>query len=203
MIYKNKKEVYENLKKKLTELRKLEKHKEKIDYIDKAVNMFYDLAIKDQKTNLYVFRFFEELYKIETEKARREREELCLLIIDIDDFKKINLDYGYLKADKILFEFAQTITKTIRKSDIAARFGGEEFVILLPFTTINKAKFFVKRLKNNLSKNRIIATYKVKASIGIVSFKEGDTTKSLFKKANLALKHAKETGKDKVVVYKE
>ena len=80
---------------------------------------------------------------------------MTLVIMDIDDFKKVNDTFGHLVGDQTLRELANVISSTIRKIDVAARYGGEEFALILPETSINDAKVIVKRLKENISKNEL------------------------------------------------
>ena len=102
----------------------------------KYISWLYELATRDEKTGLYNNKFFESILGMEMEKAQRGYGELCLFIIDIDFFKKINDKYGHIKADELLKRLALVLKKQLRKSDIAARCGGEEFFILLPETNL-------------------------------------------------------------------
>ncbi len=139
---------------------------------------------------------------MESEKAQRGRQSLSILIIDIDHFKKINDSYGHMKGDELLIRLAKLVQQQIRKSDIAARFGGEEFIILLPETTIQKSKRLLTRLKNSIHKDQFLKKYKLTISGGVTQFKKKDTKKSFKSRADKALYQAKKTGRDKFVVVK-
>lgn len=113
---------------------------ELMSMMEESISLLYDAAIHDEKTGLYNNKFFETILDAEIEKARRGQQKLSLFMIDLDFFKKINDTYGHIKADELIARFAKILQKQIRKSDIAARFGGDEFVVLLPETNLAKAK---------------------------------------------------------------
>jgi len=122
------------------------KVEELFDTIIESFSSLYEVATHDEKTGLYNNKFFETILDMEIEKAKRGKEKLSLMITDIDFFKKINDKYGHIKADELLKRLADVMTKLVRKSDIVARFGGEEFMILLPETNLEKANLFAESL---------------------------------------------------------
>jgi diguanylate cyclase (GGDEF)-like protein len=87
----------------------------------------HDVTTRDEKTGVYNHRFFKAIFEMELEKARRGKQKLSLVMIDIDFFKKINDTYGHLMGDKVLAELAGVLQGELRIYDILARFGGEEF----------------------------------------------------------------------------
>ena len=167
--------------------------------INESVSMLYDAAIHDEKTGLYNNKFFETVFEMEAEKAKRRQQKLSLIMIDIDFFKKINDTLGHMKADELLKRLADVIKKRIRKSDIVARFGGEEFVILLPETNLEKAKRFAARLKTAVHSDSMLKRYHVTLSGGISQYKDQENRKKLKERVDKALYQAKETGRDKFV----
>ena len=189
------------LKKKISALDP--RFKEKIESLYSAMNesveMLYEAATHDEKTGLRNHRFFESILEMELEKAERGYQKLSLFIIDIDFFKKMNDTYGHLKADEFLVRLAQILKKQLRKSDVAARFGGEEFFILLPETSLEKAKKITSRLRTAIKTDRILKKYKLTVSGGLTEYKHGDTAKKLKERADKALYKAKNTGRDKFV----
>jgi len=189
------------LKKKLSALdpRFRKEIQDLFSHMNECVNVLYEVATKDEKTGLYNNKFFETVLEMEIEKAKRKQQKLSLIITDIDFFKKINDSYGHIKADELLAELAKVIIKTIRKSDVAARFGGEEFIILLPETSLEKAKKLSVRLKNLISQNKILRKYNLTVSGGITQFKLTDTKKSFKSRADKALYLAKKQGRNKFV----
>lgn len=167
--------------------------------INESVSMLYEAATHDEKTGLYNHNFFETILDMEIEKAKRGQQELSLIMIDIDFFKKINDSLGHIKADELLKHLANIIQKNIRKSDIAARFGGEEFTILLPETNIEKAKIFSSKLKSLIHQDRTLKKYSITVSGGISQFKNKDSKKSFKERADKALYQAKHNGRDQFV----
>ena len=145
------------------------------------------------------------LLENEIKRCARYNHVMTLVIMDIDDFKKVNDTYGHLVGDQTLRELANVISTTIRKIDIAARYGGEEFALILPETSINDAKVIVKRLKENISKIRIEAKNGVvtpTVSIGIADFPAcAKDEKTLIELADIALYTAKNTGKNRIYEY--
>jgi len=170
--------------------------------INESVSMLYDAAIHDEKTGLYNNKFFETVFEMEAEKARRKQQKLSMIMTDIDFFKKINDTLGHMKADEILKRLADVIKKQIRKSDIVARFGGEEFIILLPETNLEKAKKFAARLKTAIHSDAMLKKYHVNVSGGISQYKDQENRKKLKERVDKALYQTKETGRNKFVVMK-
>ena len=167
--------------------------------MNESVSLLYDAATHDEKTGLYNSRFFDNMLDMEMEKAGRGYGKLCLFIIDIDFFKKVNDTYGHLKADECLVEIAEVLRKQLRKSDVASRFGGEEFFILLPETDLVKAKKLTSRLKQAIKSDKILKKYGITVSGGLTEYRKKDTKKSFKERSDKALYEAKHTGRDKFV----
>jgi len=167
--------------------------------MNESLSLLYDIATLDEKTGLYNNRFFQTEFDMEIEKAQRGKQKLSLMIIDIDYFKKINDTYGHVKADELLKQLAKVILKQIRKSDIAVRFGGEEFFILLPETSLEKAKKLASRLQSAIGKDNFLKKYNLTISGGITQFKKKDSKKKLKQRVDKALYSAKKSGRDKFV----
>ena len=166
----------------------------------------YELATKDGLTKLYINRHFMTLLDNEVRRCARYKHNMSLIMLDIDDFKQINDNYGHLMGDQILREVANCINTTVRKIDIAARYGGEEFVILLPETTKEGASIIAERLRRNIENIEVQssgnAVVKTTVSMGISQFMEdADNAKDLIDFADKALYHSKKTGKNLVSVY--
>jgi len=166
-----------------------------------SVYLLYETAIKDGKTGLYNAKFFDTILEMEIEKAQRGYEKLSLFVIDIDFFKKINDKHGHIKADEFLVRVSKIIEKTMRKSDVVSRFGGEEFFILLPETGLEKAKKITSRLRTNLKKDMLLKKYNVTVSGGLTEFHDKDNKKKFMSRADKALYKAKNTGRDKFVIF--
>lgn len=170
-------------------------------------HIHYTRAIIDLKTRLYNHFFFihrltEELYKI-----RRYDYEFGLLMIDIDHFKNINDVYGHLSGDRILVEIADILRACTRSVDVACRYGGEEFAILLTQCTKASALTVAERIRKAVSSKKFTLkndTVTINVSIGVsLSSKSGDLTAERFiEKADLALYNAKNNGRNQVILFK-
>ena len=167
-----------------------------------SISLLYEVATHDEKTGVYNSRFFENILEMEIAKVKRGKEKLSLLMIDIDFFKGINDKYGHIKADELLIRLTQILTKQFRKSDIISRFGGEEFFILLPGTSLTKAKKIISRLRTAIKSDRMLKKHKVTISGGLTEFRKKDTKNTFKKRADKALYKAKKSGRDKFVSVK-
>ncbi len=154
---------------------------------------------------------FEKRLKETTSSAKRQNQPLCCIMSDIDFFKKVNDTYGHAVGDCVLKNVAKTIKKELRESDIPSRYGGEEFIFLLPHTNIEEAEVVAQRLRKQVEAKKInIEEYKIEGikeisvtiSIGVSQFDKSDKDpENLYKKADEALYEAKESGRNRVVVY--
>lgn len=178
------------------------KIEELFETMNQSISMLYDAATHDEKTGLYNSKFFDNMVDLEIEKVKRGYEKLSIMMVDIDFFKQINDKYGHIKADEILVRLARIFERTLRKSDIISRFGGEEFFMLLPGTNLEKAKRLTSRLRTNIKKDSLLKKHKVTVSGGLTEFKSKDTKKNFITRADKALYQAKNSGRDKFVVIK-
>jgi diguanylate cyclase (GGDEF)-like protein len=120
-----------------------------------------------------------------------------VILFDIDYFKKINDNYGHNKGDEVLKELAKIVKSTLRKTDYIGRWGGEEFVILLPEVEFEDALKVAEKIRNKIEKSNI-GGLNVTVSLGVSSFKKGDNLQLVIKKADDALYSAKENGRNQV-----
>jgi len=179
------------MKKEVNGIKELREEFENLmEKLNNKFNSLYNLATRDEKTGLYNHKFFSEIFNIEFEKAKRG-SKLSLSILDLDYFKKINSRYGHIEADRILKNVAKLIKNSVRKSDIVARFGGEEFIILFLDTPLKKAEKIVKRINKNIKEK--FKRYNLTISGGMAEYKKGDTKNSMKKRADKALYSAKKT----------
>lgn len=165
-------------------------------------------ATLDALTGLNNRRQFEIRLKQETSQSSRKNTDLCCIMLDIDFFKRVNDTYGHAAGDCVLKGVAEIIMKTVREYDIACRYGGEEFFILLPMTTFEQTKMVAERLRANIEKTDIdirdakvkgIPTLKVTASIGVNKYKKEQTPEEFYQGADKALYEAKVGGRNRVV----
>lgn len=165
-----------------------------------------ELAVRDELTGIYNRRHFQEVLKMEWKRAIRFKRHLSLLMIDIDHFKKLNDTYGHLYGDKVLREVSNIILKNIREVDTVARFGGEEFVALLPDTDKLGAMVVGEKLRqlveaqkfDDIVRHHAPLTISTGISVFLEDAKEID---DLIDHADVALYDAKDNGRNRVVVY--
>ncbi len=199
--------------------------KKEITLDAQKIAKLYYLATTDTKTQLYNYRYFSSELKHELAISERYGRPLAFVLIDIDDFKKVNDTYGYLRGDEVLQMVATLIKSNVRDTDVAARFGGEEFVILMPETREEEAEKMADRLRGMIMADQFLFKHNVTVSVGVAQnfpvereVKEMKSLysqfmprgqeknsekdeKTLFEKANIALRYAKEHGKNQTVSY--
>lgn len=166
----------------------------------KAQNELERLATTDPLTLLINRRKFEELLDYEMERDKRYRTGLSFIFCDIDRFKLINDEYGHDAGDKVLKEFAKLLKNSIRASDIVARWGGEEFVLLIPNTTADIASVLAEKLRRTIDNHEFPIPCKVTASFGVTHFLGDDNQTAAIKRADVALYKAKENGRNRIEV---
>lgn len=164
---------------------------------------FKKQANTDALTGLYNRRYFFKHAAKEFSRAKRHDLDLTVISIDIDYFKEINDKYGHPIGDNVLIEMSKNILQNLRQEDLLARIGGEEFSIILPNTTSEKAQQVAQRICQ--TKNKFVVNEQtnevidVHVSVGLVSMKPADLNfNDLFVRADKALYHAKETGRNRV-----
>lgn len=155
------------------------------------------LSITDPLTQLYNRTYFFKSLEKEIIRLNRYDGDLSILFVDIDDFKQLNDKYGHTVGDIVLKELANLIKSSLRDVDIAARFGGEEFVIMLPNTNKEGAYSTAKRLQEML-KHTPLAGHIISASIGIANYTQGLNAKSLIDRADKAMYKVKKTEKGNI-----
>ncbi|QDF27996.1 diguanylate cyclase [Halarcobacter anaerophilus] len=155
----------------------------------------------DHLTKLYNRNKFDELLDENIEEfSKEENLTFCMLILDIDNFKMLNDSFGHLFGDKVLQNIAQILTSNSRTSDIIARWGGEEFVIILPKTNLEQALKFAQKIRSAVELNKFENINKITCSIGVSQFHNSDNKIALFKRADDALYRAKAMGKNRVEI---
>jgi len=159
-----------------------------MDVTEKVIGeQLREMAQKDWLTGINNRQYFEQLAAVEMEKAKRYKNSLCLVMADIDNFKTINDVRGHAAGDRVLKAFAGILSSNIREFDILGRYGGDEFVILLPNTRAEEARIMVERIQEALKKKNILdgeELMEVTFSGGIAEMKEDDTLESLEARAD-------------------
>ncbi|MCL6500960.1 MAG: GGDEF domain-containing protein [Candidatus Pacearchaeota archaeon] len=199
-LYKISKEIKEEISKPRPEPKALER----------LFNELYAYATRDHLTGVFNRRVLDELLSKEMERAIRHKLPLAVIMLDIDNFKQYNDKFGHLQGDMALKTVTDTIQKITRPEDFVARYGGEEFILVLPDTTIEKAKGIAERIRKEISETRIRPATKsiektergyekVTVSIGIAQLKK-DGVQGMLERADEALYKAKERGKNQVCI---
>ncbi len=171
-------------------------------YVKKIHRKLHDLASNDVLTGLPNRRtFYRQLEHFIALKARHH-QNLSLVFLDVDDFKVVNDEQGHDVGDSVLVNIASTLKSTLRQTDFIARWGGEEFIILLIDTQLEDAQLIAEQLRENIENNphlRQHAKRKVTLSLGVTEAQNDDDADSLFKRVDDALYQAKNKGKNRVV----
>ncbi len=161
------------------------------------------LSTTDQLTGLYNRRSIDKTIKEEIGRSYRYKAPLSLIMVDIDRFKQINDTHGHDIGDEVLVTIATLLNKNTRITDTVGRWGGEEFLILVPQTDAEVCTLLAEKLRDALAKHIHRHVGQVTASFGVAEFGAGDSANSLVKHADQALYRAKNSGRNKVVVFEQ
>lgn len=165
---------------------------------------FRKLSVTDSLTGLFNSRHLHERLQIEIERANRYGRPLSLLVLDADNFKQINDTWGHLIGDGVLQALAHTINQCLRRTDSAYRYGGEEFVVLMPEAADNVAVAVAERLRHEFSLQRISAgggeEVSCTVSIGVAEYVSGEDARRFVQRADEATYAAKRAGKNRVIL---
>ncbi len=183
--------------------------KQRVDEAEQRINELQNeldkaglLVRHDQLTGALNRRGLDEIYENEVARANRRKSPLCVALLDIDNFKKLNDSLGHDAGDAALIHLVSVIRETLRPQDTLARFGGEEFIILLPDTAVEDAGKALTRLQRELTKRYFLADNEkilITFSAGLTELRSDDTQASVVKRADEAMYTAKKTGKNRVV----
>jgi diguanylate cyclase (GGDEF)-like protein/PAS domain S-box-containing protein len=162
-------------------------------------------SIRDPLTGLYNRRYLEEMLERETRRAVRAEQGLGVLMLDLDHFKKFNDTYGHDAGDSVLRDVASFLLKSVRAEDIVCRFGGEEFVVILPAASLQTTQARAERIRARLRELTVLhqgqSLGMVTVSVGVAELPQhGTSPKVLLEAADAALYQAKRKGRDRVVV---
>jgi diguanylate cyclase (GGDEF)-like protein len=164
-------------------------------------------AMVDSLTGLANRRSLEESLRSELARATRFTDTVCVVLADLDDFKRVNDQYGHAAGDEVLIAFAEALRKTVRESDVAGRWGGEEFALVLPGTDAAGGARLAERARAAIESRRVKMPNgdicRVTASFGVASFPESHELGEILAAADSALYAAKHEGKNRVVVSAE
>ena len=188
-------------------LQDISERKQAEEALRESEHRYYELSITDGLTGLYNSRHFYVQIQVEMERAHRYQRPLSLMMLDVDNFKLFNDTYGHLEGDRVLHDLAVVIRDCIRLSDSGYRYGGEEFVALLPETDRDEAIQVAERLRSAFAEHVFLPAGGGQASmtisIGVTCFQPGDDIKELIRRADAGTYAAKRQGKNCVVFNKE
>lgn len=162
----------------------------------KTEEQLYRMSITDPLTDVYNRRFFMQMLEREIERARRSGHPFSIIMLDLDRFKSINDRFGHAAGDTVLIRVTELIKNRIRKSDCLARWGGEEFIILLPETSIEDAANLADELRQLLSDMELPEIGHVTASFGVSGFRLSDTVDTIIMRTDSMLYEAKSAGRN-------
>ncbi len=173
------------------------------DHLRQSVTQTIEMAVTDPLTGLHNRRYLDSHLQTLFDRAVARRRPLSLLITDIDRFKSINDTHGHDGGDVVLREFAQRLRKNVRGIDLACRFGGEEFVVVMPDTDATIAEKVAERVRAEIADRPFLIgdlKISVTVSVGVSSLRHGvDSMADLLKRADVALYEAKSSGRNRVV----
>lgn len=165
----------------------------------------YRRATRDALTGLHNRQQIDEFLTKEVDEARKRRVRFCFMLLDIDHFKKINDTYGHAVGDMALRHLANLLGRESRETDFLARWGGEEFAVVLTETSPEEALPVAERIRTAVQSSPLNAddntAVRMTISIGVATFRSEDTLESLFKRADECLYEAKANGRNRVIFH--
>ncbi len=175
-----------------------EKVKERTLELNEKNKELERLSVTDKLTGLYNRIKLDETIDIETRRVNRYDEIFGIIIIDIDFFKSVNDTYGHQTGDSVLREFASILKESIRKTDTVGRWGGEEFIIICPESTLGSILILADKIKTRIEQYQFSTVGHKTASFGVATYKKGEKTEIMIDRADQALYEAKKKGRNRV-----
>lgn len=178
---------------------------EKVDTLKQGMETLNQVALTDQLTGIANRRAFDDMLNKCLHLYKKSGQNGCLLMMDIDHFKVFNDTFGHAMGDKVLVYVAAALTSAIKGDDFVGRFGGEEFVILLPDTEYQGGMAVAEHVRKKIGMKKLAANHgatnmgHVAISIGVAMINDNDNAESIIERADKALYQAKNTGRNKVV----
>ena len=170
-----------------------------IKKLEEARQTIEQIAITDQLTDVFNRRHIMSRFEEEFEKFKRLKKKVSCIMADIDNFKAVNDSYGHLAGDQVLKAISRRIRNTVRAYDILGRYGGEEFLIIMPDTSVEDARELAERIRTRV-KEETVNNATITLSLGVVCVEESDrSVDDIIRRADQNLYKAKKDGKDRVV----
>ena len=176
---------------------------ERVEQLENELKRLSDEVSTDPLTGVANRRGLQSAFEAESARAERSQQALSIGLIDLDDFKRLNDSLGHAAGDQALIQLAARVRESLRPSDVLARFGGEEFVVLLPASGVAEAQQTLTRLQRALSaglflhdSQRVLVTF----SAGVTAVQPGERIEQSLERADEALYEAKRTGKNRTCI---
>jgi len=183
-------------------IRDIEERHKKEEELQESEKRYLELSIIDDLTQLYNSRHFYHQLRMEIYRVERYGQPLTLLLFDLDDFKGFNDAYGHIEGDQVLFQIGKMVKRCLRETDSAYRYGGEEFIIILPMTTTKDAAGTAERIRAELKKETFSPTsghnVHLTMSIGLAQYKPQEDIKAFVHRVDQLMYQAKKNGKNRV-----
>ncbi len=180
-----------------------ERLRERNNRLNQALEKIQELAVTDELTNLPNRRSIMEQLSKEWERSKRNGSHFCIALLDLDLFKEINDTYGHLAGDAVLKEFSSIVTTELRSPDSIGRYGGEEFLLIMPDTQITEAQKVAERIRERIARHEFVDIapgVTIQVSIGLTEH-DDQPIQELIKRADLALYQSKKSGRNRVSVH--
>jgi diguanylate cyclase (GGDEF)-like protein len=188
----------------LLRLRRVLKERQLSSERTRMMQKLQRLATTDGLTKLYNSRSFYSQLELEVDRYNRYKHPLSLLLLDIDNFKEFNDNFGHLEGDKVLVRFSQIIKSCLRTNDSAYRYGGEEFTVILPETNGDEAKTVAQRIRASLESEKFRPipdkNAKITISIGVTQYFPKEELSAFIRRADKAMYLSKKNGRNRVSV---
>ena len=188
-----------------TSRRKLRESNQKLEHamreVEAAMLIIQEQAIHDELTGLYNRRYLLAAIDTERRRSARSNDPFCILLLDIDHFKRINDTFGHLAGDHVLTLLSKIVSTQLRMIDCFGRYGGEGFILLMPQTNLNGATLAAERLREVIAASKfeiVQSDTSISVSIGVAEFFDGESVEQLISRADLALYAAKDRGRNRV-----
>jgi diguanylate cyclase (GGDEF)-like protein len=172
----------------------------KTEHLNEALREISMLAVTDKLTGLCNRTRTDEVLDIEISRTHRYGGSLSVILADIDNFKEINVIHGHLTGDQVLVTFSQMISRRLRKSDIAGRWGGEEFLVICPETDAAHAAELAEKMRAMVYDHLFGTKFRISACFGVTACSADDTRDTLLTRVETALYEAKKKGKNQISV---
>ncbi len=188
----------------ITAFRELERFlKDQTARLQHKVTQLETLSMTDELTGLFNRHYFDVRIEEETEQADRHDTPLSLAILDLDRFKRINDSWGHPVGDEVLQQTARLMQETVRRSDVVVRFGGEEFLVLMPQTPLDAAVIVAEKIRAAVEAAEHPKAGKITASLGVSAHTRGESFKRWYRRADEGLYKAKESGRNRVMAIRD